>query len=209
VLSAGRRPASDADHDDAVREILATVTADDLWVFGYGSLIWKPAFDFVEQRIGLARGWHRSFCLGWDKWFRGSAERPGVMLALDRGGQCKGIVYRLPPDAIEVNLGKLVRREIRLIPHSFPARWISVATDRGPIRAVTFAIDRKSVGYVGRMSPTEVADILAVAVGQWGSMAEYLYSTVKHLEERGLHDKHLWRLQELVAERIEAATNGG
>src|SRR5690349_6942211 len=91
---------SEADHEAVVRDILAAAPATgDVWIFGYGSLIWKPAFEFVEQQIGLARGWHRSFCLGWDTHFRGSPNRPGLMMTLDHGGGCKGIAYRLLPQS--------------------------------------------------------------------------------------------------------------
>ncbi len=78
-------------------------------------------------------------------------------------------------------------------------------TADGPLRAITFAMDRKSDGYVSGLSTEEIADVLAVAVGHWGSMAEYLYNTVKHLEALGIDDRYLWRMQELVAARIEAA----
>ncbi|MBO6718636.1 MAG: gamma-glutamylcyclotransferase [Rhizobiaceae bacterium] len=139
------RPATDADHQAVVSEILRTAPdARDVWVFAYGSLIWNPACQNVEQRSGRARGWHRSFCLGWDRWFRGSAERPGLMLALDRGGSCTGVVFKLPPDAVTENLFSLSKREVQVVPHPFPARWINVDTDLGAVRAVTFAIDREA-----------------------------------------------------------------
>jgi cation transport protein ChaC len=128
------------------------------------------------------------------------------MLALDRGGTCKGVAQRLPPDAVETNLHKLLRREIWTRPSPFPPRWVSVETAAGPLRAITFAMDRKSDAYVDGLSAEEIADVLAVAVGHWGSMAEYLHNTVKHLEELGIDDRFLWRLQDLVAERIEAAS---
>ena len=83
---------------------------------------------------------------------------------------------------------------------------MSVQTAAGPLRAVTFAIDRHSDAYVGGLPAEEIANALATAVGHWGSMAEYLHNTVKHLEELGIGDRLLWRLQEMVAERIEAAT---
>ncbi|RWP35299.1 MAG: gamma-glutamylcyclotransferase [Mesorhizobium sp.] len=205
-MPAGRRPATEADLQGAVRNILASAPPrDQMWIFAYGSLIWNPCFDHVERRTGIVRGWHRSFCLGWDRWFRGSEKWPGLMLALDQGGQCNGIVFRLPADGIEENLLELARREIRLIPHSFPARWINVSTGEGSVRALTFAMDRTAPGYVGRLSPAEVADALAMAVGQFGSMAEYLRNTVVQLEELGLRDRNLWRLQAMVAERIERA----
>src|SRR5262249_47486631 len=193
-------------YDEAVRAIVASAPApDDVWVFAYGSLIWKPACDFVEQRVGIARGWHRAFCLGWDRWFRGCDERPGLMLSLDRGGQCKGVAYRLPPDAVEANLHKLLRREMRAQTAAHVPRWLTVHADGATLRAIAFVINRKGGRYVRGLSLEEIADALAVAAGPVGSMAEYLHSTVHHLEELGIHDSHLWRLQELVGERSETA----
>ena len=131
-ITPGLRASADADYDAAVGEILARRPENgEVWVFAYGSLIWKPCFDHVEQRIARAEGWHRSFCLGWDRRFRGSPERPGLMMALDEGGECEGVAYRLPADAIEANLGSLFRREMPIMPSPFPARWIDVATDSG------------------------------------------------------------------------------
>ena len=203
----GTGPLSESDYDAAVRDILAAEPpAGEFWLFAYGSLIWNPACDFVERRVGIVRGWHRSFCLGWDKRFRGSAGQPGVMLSLDRGGQCRGVAYRLSAEGIEDNLGRLLRREIRTKPVVHSPRWVTVRTEEGPLRAVAFVINRHSGRYVCGLSAEQTADVLAVAVGHWGSMAEYLHSTVKHLEDLGIHDRHLWRLQELVADRIEAAT---
>jgi glutathione-specific gamma-glutamylcyclotransferase len=204
-LPEGRRAMNDEDYDEAVVSIRSGAPTGDFWVFAYGSLIWKPGFDFVESRTALAHGWHRSFCLGWDRFFRGSPDRPGLMLALDRGGECKGVAYRLPLDAIEANLHRLARREMLLTPHPFPPRWIALRTEHGPLRALTFAMERKSPFYVGGLSSPEIADVLARAVGRSGSMADYLFSTVSHLEALGIHDRHLWQLQDMVAARIEAA----
>ena len=181
---------------DIVRE---AASADAVWFFAFGSLIWRPACDFVEQRVALAHGWHRAFCLGADTRFRGNKDAPGLMLSLDVGGQCKGVAFRIPSDAVESNLDKLIRREPPV-----PPRWLLLKTDAGPIRAFAFAVDRNHPHYVGRISLEAVADALATAVGMWGSMAEYLYNTVLNLEALGIHDRQLWRLQEMVAERIEA-----
>ena len=206
-LRPGGVPASDADHEASIRALLeGERPAGDIWLFAYGSLIWNPACEVVEQQVGVVHGWHRSFCLGWDNWFRGSPEQPGLMLSLDRGGQCHGVAYRLPPDAVQANLLRLFRREILVTPSAHISRWVTVRTQSGRLRAIVFAIDRGSRRYVGGLTPEAVADALAVAVGPWGSMAEYLLNTVSHLEALGLRDRQLWRLQELVAERIEAAT---
>ncbi len=198
---------TDAEYDSIAHALLARrPPGGDVWVFAYGSLIWKPACEIAEERVAVARGWHRAVCLGWDRHFRGSSERPGLMLALDHGGMCTGVAQRLPADAIEGNLDRLLRREIVCTPSPFPPRWITVATTGGPVRAIAFAMDRRSPAYIRGLSADEIADVLAVAAGQWGSMAEYLHNTVSHLERRGIADRFLWRMQELVAERIEAAS---
>lgn len=197
-------PASDEDIRGFVRDILSgSDGSDQVWIFAYGSLIWKPACEFVELRTGLLHGWHRAFCLGWNTWFRGSEESPGLMLALDRGGRCKGALYRLPSDRMEECLDQLCRREMAYKPSPFPPRWVSVATEEGPVRAVTFAIDRNSGRYVSGLSDDEIATVLSKAVGPRGSMVEYLFHTVHHLEQMGIHDSHLWRLQEMVADRLD------
>ncbi len=202
-----RRMASKEEQVRMARDMLASAPDPrSVWVFAYGSLIWNPGFAFVEQRPARAHGWHRSFCLGWDMWFRGCVERPGLMLALDRGGRCSGVVFRLPPETAEANLHAIVVREVIILPHPFPPRWIDVQTADGPVRALTFAMDRSSGAYVSGLTPHQVADVLASASGQGGSMADYLYRTVSHLDQMGLSDRYLWQLQELVAARIEAGS---
>ncbi len=204
-LLPGYRVATEEDHRAMTAAILAGAPADDFWVFAYGSLIWKPAFEFVESRVATVHGWRRIFCLGWDYRFRGNREAPGLMLALDRGGSCTGVAFRLSPAQLEENLLALVKRETSTIPSSFPARWVRAVSGGRSLRALTFAINRASGRYVVGLSDDEVAAMLASAVGFRGSMAEYLHATVAHLESLGIHDRHLWRLQELVAARIEAA----
>lgn len=204
-LLEGFRPATDADYDEIVAAMLATRPAGAFWLFGISSLIWNPETAFVERRMARARGWHRRFCLGWDYRFRGSRETPGLMMALDRGGQCTGAVYRLPEEPLEGELHKLIRREMSMVPSAFPWRWIDTATEKGPVRALTFAMNRKSARYIAGLSDEQMVEMLATACGFRGSMAEYLFQTVAKLEELGIHDRRLWRLQELVADRIDAA----
>ena len=194
------------DYRQVMAELLDGVTDPAaFWLFAYGSLIWKSACEVVELRTGILRGWHRAFCLGWNTRFRGSDDAPGLMLALDHGGSCKGALYRLPPNAVEANLRKLLEREMSLKPSAFPPRWVNVESEEGPVRALTFCINRRSPRYVTGLTEEQVADVLAKATGSRGSMAEYLHATVAHLEQLGIHDHHLWRLQELVAARIDAA----
>ena len=193
---------TDEDYEAWVRTILAQRDpSTPMWLFAYGSLIWKPEIQHSEERAGTARGWHRSFCLRQTRW-RGTKEQPGLMMALDRGGQCRGVLYRLPETDLEAQLGKLFRREFTLKPPNNIPRWITVETDEGPVRAITFVMNRKAKAYAGRLPPEEIADVLARACGHWGPGAEYLRSTVAQREERGIRDRQLWRLQALVAERI-------
>ena len=199
--------------DLSTDEDIATVAADlltgrpasgEVWIFAYGSLIWAPEFDHVEERLGLLRGWHRSFCLGWVRLYRGTPERPGIMLALDRGGACKGVLFRLPPDAMEANLHKILRREMPIKPTGKPsARWMTAETAQGQVRAIGFPISRKSNSYLPGLTTEQVVQALATAAGERGSMAEYLHSTITHLAQRGIHDGYLWRMQALVADRIQ------
>jgi glutathione-specific gamma-glutamylcyclotransferase len=196
---------TDEDYDAVVREMLASHEGGEaLWLFAYGSLIWKPEVEYVEERRGTVRGWHRSFCMRMTRW-RGTKEQPGLMMALDRGGQCTGVVYRLAGDSMEAELGKLFRREMKAKPANNPPRWLTVKTDQGPLRAIAFVMNRKGGAYAGRLPPEQVAGVIAKACGHLGSCAEYLYNTVSHLEERGIHDSNLWRLQRLVAERISGS----
>lgn len=209
VKDAGPSPGAvyltDEDYRIAVRDMLAQAPPGDVWLFGYGSLLWKPAFEYVESRMATVRGWHRSFCIRVAR-FRGTRELPGLMMALDRGGQCRGMVFRIPADQAEASLTALFRRELVVKPPGTPPRWLTAQTKDGPLRAIGFVVDRRSRFYSGGLALEEVADVVARAAGHWGSCAEYLHNTVSHLEECGIHDRNLWRLQALVAERIAAAT---
>lgn len=205
----GAHKASEEEYQQSIESLLESgPQTGEFWFFAYGSLIWKPCCEYVEIRTGTVRGWHRAFCLGWNDRFRGSPENPGLMLALDRGGACKGVLYRVPNNAIKANFKKLLEREMSWRPSPFPARWVNAKTETGTIRALTFCIDRHSGRYVTGLSEPEIAEVLARAVGSRGSMTEYLYATVEHLEKLGIHDPHLWRLQELVADRIDAMDVG-
>jgi cation transport protein ChaC len=193
---------TEEDYNALVASLLAAHPGGaDTWLFAYGSLIWKPEIEHVEARRGTARGWHRSFCFRITR-FRGTKEQPGLMMSLDRGGQCEGVLFRLPAENLEAQLQKLLRREITAKPPNNIPRWIKVETAEGPVWAIAFVMNRQSRVYTGRLSPEEVASTLALACGHWGSGAEYLRNTVAHLEEHGIHDRNLWKLQRLVADRI-------
>lgn len=171
-------------------------------VFAYGSLIWNPGFDIGARRRGTAIGWHRSFSISLDH-FRGSPERPGLMLALASGGSCDGLVLEIAPETEAQSLRAILRRE--LVAHELAANacWITVQTERGPEQALTFYADPVGT-QIARLSVRQQAKRLARAAGAAGSGAEYLLRTVHGLAENGIHDDYIWTLQQLVAEEIEA-----
>lgn len=195
---------SDAEYADGVAALVAGAPASgEIWIFAYGSLIWNPGFEHVEDRLATVHGWRRSFCIGWIRIYRGPPERPGIMLGLDRGGSCRGVVFRLPAESAVRNLELVFRREHPIrwaMPHM---RWMTAYTDAGPVRALVVVTNRLSPAFLGGLDEDVVVEALATAAGERGSMAEYLFSTVEHLEARGIHDRYLWRLQERVADRLE------
>jgi glutathione-specific gamma-glutamylcyclotransferase len=200
----GEEPRPDCYYSATTAALIDAVPPEEeMWLFAFGSLIWNKRFTFDEERPGLVRGWHRDFCLGPDTRFRGSPGAPGYTLSLDRGGQCKGMVYRLPRQGLADNVEGLLRKE-----PPFPPRWLTVVTPMGVVRAFAFTHPGRAIGYTGHLADDTVADALARAVGMIGSMAQYVYLTAHHLELLGLCDDRMWRMQEMIAERIELAFPG-
>lgn len=196
---------NDADYAERVLQMLATHPAPDqpTRLFAYGSLIWKPEIPHVAEALATAHGWHRAFCLRQTR-FRGAPDQPGLMMALDRGGQCQGMAYTMPPEDLPGQFDRLFRREFTVKPITNMPRWIKVVTGGQTLPALAFVINRASANYAGRMAPEAVAAILATACGHVGSGAEYLFNTVSHLEAKGIRDSALWQLQKRVAARIGA-----
>jgi cation transport protein ChaC len=204
----GRHDPTDEEFTAMAARVLARAPEGDLWLFAYGSLIWNPGHEFVEQVRGTTLGWHRSFCLTLTRW-RGTREVPALMMALDRGGSCTGIVYRLPAGDRLKQVEMLLRRETDGIPATNVARWISVNTKHGPIRALAFVASRSGPAYAGPQPHDVAAHVIARAAGHWGSAAAYLQRTVEKLDEHGIRDRNLWELQRLVANEIRQLTPSG
>lgn len=208
-------PMTDADFAIFVKRLLAQYRPRNFWVFAYGSLIWKPAFTAAEHRRATVHGWHRSFCMELVR-FRGTREQPGVMMALDRGGCCHGIAYRLPRGNLEEQLDTLLRREMSTKHHeaglarttNFP-RWLTVDIGGRKVKALAFTANRRGMTYIGKLPAQKVARRLARAAGHVGSGAYYLFQTVAKLEEHGIHDTSLWHLQQLVAEELRELAEKG
>jgi len=185
---------SDEEIDASLDETLARHdTTEDIWVFGYGSLMWNPAFHFAERRLGTIRGWHRRFCL-WLSRGRGSPECPGLMLALDRGGTCRGVAFRIPAIQVRQELLLVWRRE--MLSGAYLARWVTIATEDGPVPAVTFVVNQAHARYSGKLSEARTADHILKASGELGSCLDYFERTVRIL--------HTLEVKDAALERIEA-----
>ncbi len=195
----------DADFPLAAEQILRKKPPGSLWLFAYGSLIWKPEIAHIETRRAVARGWHRAFSMKIER-YRGTREQPGYMMCLDHGGICEGVALQLVENDIVGQIEKLLRREVSRQGGLEAVRWIEVETAEGNLTALVFYAAPKFLEYYQNDRPYhEIAAGLARACGHWGSGAEYLYNTVKHLEELGIHDAGLWELQKLVAHEIRIA----
>ncbi len=198
------QPPGDDYYHRTVADIMAKVKADEgLWVFAIGSLIWQQRFAVTDTRAAIIRGWHRAFCLGPDTRHRGNPAAPGLMMSLDRGGQCKGVAFRMDPAGLPKSLEDLLRTE-----PPTPPSWVNAKADQGTVPAIAFTIERSHFMYAGRLSDEEVADRLASAVGHVGSMADYLLNSITHLEAAGIHDRYLWRMQAMVADRLARRSAG-
>ena len=171
---------------------------DDLWLFGYGSLIWNPAFDFVERRVARLHGYHRRFCL-WTHLGRGTRERPGLTLGLDRGGSCGGVAFRIAAAAVEAELDVVWRRE--MVTNAYRPTWVKLRTAERMVPAVAFVINHGHARYARNLCDDEIATVIAAAEGQLGPCRDYLYNTVTHLEALGIQDRGLARLAEAVRSR--------
>jgi glutathione-specific gamma-glutamylcyclotransferase len=167
-----------------------------LWVFGYGSLIWNPGFPVAERRIATLEGWHRSFCMR-SIHHRGTVERPGLVLALDRaeGAACTGVAFRVAPGAEAAALAGLRERE--LVSSAYLEMTLPVATGTGFVDAVTYVIDPDHAQYC-RLTREAQARIIARAAGGRGTNRDYLWATTAHLAELGIADPDL----EWLASRV-------
>jgi cation transport protein ChaC len=170
----------------------------DVWLFGYGSLIWNPVLSYAERRPATVHGYHRSFCL-WSRINRGTPDCPGLVLGLERGGRCTGVAYRLPQREVELDLRLLWRREMLL--GSYEPRWVQASGPDGKFRALAFVVDVKRSGYAGKLPDADVIERLAAGCGKLGTGLDYLRQTLAGLAKSGIRDPYLVRLDGLARAR--------
>jgi len=161
-------------------------------VFGYGSLMWNPAVEHVVARPAKVHGWHRTFCLR-STIGRGSPERPGLMLALDRGGACHGLLLQIEPHKVRGELRVLWRRE--MLTDVYQPRWVTAHLDGTPVRAITFTVNRAHKRYTKGLPLHEMARMINTGAGSLGSCREYFDATLQKLEALGIRDAGMERLR--------------
>lgn len=172
----------------------------DLWVFTYGSLMWDPGFRHADARPALLRGYHRSFCI-YSSRYRGTVDKPGLVLGLDPGGACRGMLYRIAQANVADALETLWLREMRR--RVYVPRMLPVSAGGRRQAALTFLANRSHTGYAGRLAIEDCATIIAGCCGERGPNVDYLVNTLRHLDALGVRDHHLHRL--LAAVRARSA----
>jgi len=171
----------------------------DFWVFGYGSLMWRPGFDHLAAVPARLSGMHRSLCVY--SWFhRGTKELPGLVLGLDRGGACRGMAFRVAGGERARVLDYLRERELVTSAYHEVERPVRLRQPGEPeVAAITYVVDRRHEQYAGKLTPEQLLEQIRGRVGKSGGNAEYVLNTVRHMKSLGVRDAVL----EWLAERLE------
>jgi glutathione-specific gamma-glutamylcyclotransferase len=167
------------------RTLVGRAEHEDLWVFGYASLIWRPEFEADERRLAMVHGWHRALRMR-SRINRGSPQRPGLVFALLPGGSCRGVVWRIAHQQARPTLERLWEREMQT--GVYDPRWLPCHTHAGPVRALAFTLTRRSPSHTGQLADEELLAILRHARGRFGTTLDYLLDTERCLRAHGIRD---------------------
>ena len=189
-------------------ELLATLRAaletwergTPFWIFAYGSLMWNPQFAWDAREVATIRGYHRSFRI-WSRVNRGTPENPGLVLTLERGGSCRGLIYRIDADRVQEEMALIWKREMTY--GSYVPKWLNCVMGGETVRALAFTVNRDCSGYAGAIPEDVVVEAIASARGRYGAAYEYLFKTTESLAEFGIHDSRVEHLAALVRERMK------
>lgn len=174
----------------------------DMWVFAYGSLMWDPGFSYRAVRPALLKGYHRALCI-YSRFHRGTPDRPGLVLGLDRGGSCRGLAFQVAAGDAGRVLAYLDERE--LLSYAYRRRRVNVDLGGEPASAYAYVADPGHPEYAGKLPAEQSAELVAQGVGASGACFDYLDNTVRHLDRLGIHDGPLHELLTQVVERYRRA----
>jgi cation transport protein ChaC len=173
-----------------------TLPRGDLWVFGYGSLMWKPGFPHAEVRAARIHGYHRALCV-WSWVYRGTQANPGLVVGLDTGGSCVGRAFRVVPAHKGATVQYLYQRE--MVTRVYVPVLAPVRLDNGrQVKALTFIVDRTHAQYAGKLGAEQAAVTIRRARGKGGANTDYIANTVAHLDELGIADSLLHEIHALL-----------
>ncbi|MET0310655.1 MAG: gamma-glutamylcyclotransferase [Burkholderiaceae bacterium] len=167
---------------------------EDLWLFGYASLIWRPDFDYTERWPAKVHGWHRALKM-WSRVNRGTPECPGLVFGMLAGGSCQGMVFRIPKKDAEAVLRVLWAREMPT--GVYDPRWLPCTTPHGTVNALAFTLSRRSPNHTGVLSEAQYRQIFSQASGRYGTTLEYARLTYEELKRHDIRDKALEKLLKL------------
>ena len=173
---------------------------EDLWVFGYGSLMWQPEFPYEERALATVHGYHRSFCVYSHIW-RGTRKKPGLVLGLDNGGSCRGVAYRVRAEQATKTVEYLIRRE--MVTRVYIPRWVTARIGPRIVRAHTYTAAHNHVQYAGKLSDETALRHILQGHGRGGTNIEYLKNTVARLGALGIVDGPLERLHRILKHQSE------
>lgn len=176
---------------------MSDIHNDDIWVFGYGSLMWRPGFPYQEHGPARVRGYHRSLCV-YSHVHRGTPQQPGLVLGLDRGGACRGIAFRVSAgDATDVIAYLRAREQATMV---YLERHLTAHLPDGRrVRALSYVVDPNHEQYAGKLPVEDVLRLVRHGVGVSGANPEYVISTYRHLVEMGVADPLLATITSALA----------
>ena len=173
---------------------------DELWIFGYGSLMWRPDFAFAERQKARLSGYHRSLCIA-SHHYRGTPDRPGLVLGLDRGGSCLGVAFRIPPESRDATLAAVRTRELITWVYREIAPEVLLSDGRR-CRAIAYVADRHHAQYAGKLDRAVMLARVRHAAGVSGPNLDYVRNTHLHLVALGIADPHLAFLVQSIEGRV-------
>ncbi|MDH7790419.1 gamma-glutamylcyclotransferase [Ochrobactrum sp. AN78] len=173
---------------------------NDFWVFGYGSLMWRPGFAHVETMRARLHGYRRSLCI-YSHVHRGTPDHPGLVLGLDAGGSCLGIAFRVPGDMTDEVMVYLREREMSN--QVYHEKWLRLRlADGRNVQAVTYVADRRHIQYAGSLKAEDAAAIVASAQGDSGANVDYVSNTLEHLRNMRVRDHALEHVNDLICNKV-------
>ncbi len=177
----------------------------DLWVFGYGSLMWRPGFDYLERHQARIAGYHRAFCV-YSHVHRGTPERPGLVLGLSPGGSCRGMIYRVDAAKADETVEYLrAREQVTEVYREARVAALRLPDGQRITGALTYVVDPSHEQFAGRLDFETQVRLIARGVGQSGANPDYLEGTVMHLREMGIRDRGLESLHDAVQGAVQGA----